>query len=300
MGRRSPLAGLLADAGAEPGTVDDVAEDSGFVYYSRFFRSPDGATLPEVRAPLLTPIGSFSILTLPSERGTWSVTVFNASRDQPLKRLRHAEAWTALLRACPLHAQWLDGEPITDVLPMGGVLDRHRRLDAERVVGVASVADAWACTNPSLGRGIALGLAHAVRLRDVVREHGADPAALARAWDEVTQREFMPWYAATVAGDRARLAEIDALRVGAVPPAPGDPGARLRAALPVAMGMYADVYRAGMEIISCLALPSEVFARPGVAERVLELAGSRDAPPPPGPGREQVLEILAGARAPAA
>jgi hypothetical protein len=47
-------------------------------------------------------------------------------------------------------------EPITDVLPMGGTIDRHRRLlvDGRPVAtGIAPLADAWACTNPATGRG---------------------------------------------------------------------------------------------------------------------------------------------------
>ena len=78
------------------------------------------------------------------------------------------------MRACPLHAHWLDGEPITHIMPMGGLIDRYRRYNgtAGRLV---SLGDAWACTNPSLGRGISLGLAHAALLRGVLREHD-DPA----------------------------------------------------------------------------------------------------------------------------
>ena len=32
------------------------------------------------------------------------------------------------VRACPLHAHWVDGEPVTDVLPMSGAVDRYRRF----------------------------------------------------------------------------------------------------------------------------------------------------------------------------
>ena len=39
------------------------------------------------------------------------------------------------------------------------------------------------------------------------------------------------------------------------------------------MAHDADVFRAGLEIVGCLALPQEVFARPGLAERVLGAAG---------------------------
>jgi 2-polyprenyl-6-methoxyphenol hydroxylase-like FAD-dependent oxidoreductase len=293
MGRRSALPKLLCEAGGDP--VHEEAEDCGFLYYTRFFRSADGS-LPEPRGPYLAHVGSFSIATLPADAGTWSITLFVSSRDQPLKRLRDVSAWSALVRACPQHAHWLEGTPITGIMPMGGVIDRYRRYSgngAGPVSGVASVADAWACTNPSLGRGIALGLSHVALLRRVVREHADSPADLARAWDEATERELTPWYRATVALDRARLAEIDTIRTGAKQRsiAQDDITARVRAAMPLAMSRDPDVFRAGLEISSCLALPQDVLARPGLAQRVLELAGDGTAPPP-GPTREQVLQLM--------
>jgi 2-polyprenyl-6-methoxyphenol hydroxylase-like FAD-dependent oxidoreductase len=292
MGRRSWLPAWLRELGAPP--IHEEAEDSGFMYYTRFFRSSDGRT-PQPRAPLLTPIGSFSILTLPADRGTWSVTLYASAGDRAMKSLRHPERWEAVVKACPFHAHWLDGQPITGVLPIAGVVDRLRRLrheEAPVATGVAAVGDAWACTNPSLGRGIALGLLHAVRLRDVVRAHVGDPAALAEAWDAETEAELTPWYRATVVVDRARLAEIDALREGREPPAPEDPVGRVRAALPAAMRQDPDVFRAGYEIVACLTLPQDVFARPGLAGRVLDLA-SMAAIPVLGPDRGELLRLVA-------
>ena len=62
-------------------------------------------------------------------------------------------------------------------------------------------------------------------------------------------------------------------------------------ALPSAMSRDADVFRAGLEILACLALPQEVFARPGLAQKVLENAG--DGPPSPmGPDRRQLLALM--------
>ena len=293
MGRSSPLPRLLAEAGTPP--LYEEAEDCGFIYYTRFFRSADGRC-PEPRTPgLLTPVGSFSILTLPSDCDTWCVTFFVASGDQPLKRLRHADRWTAVVRACPLHAHWLDGEPITDVLPMAGVLDRYRRLvSAGKPVatGLVLVGDAWACTNPSLARGLALGLGHAARLRDVVRTQLDYPVELVEAWDAVTEEEFMPWYRATVATDRARLAEMEAIRSGVERPPPDDAASAVRARFPVAAGRDPDLFRAFMEIVGCLTLPVDVFARPGLAERVLELVGPDELSPAPGPTRADLLELL--------
>ena len=76
------------------------AADSGFVYYTRFFRSADGST-PAPRGPLNSPFESHSILTLPADAGTWSVTLYGAAADPPLKRFRHEPVWTAVMRASP-------------------------------------------------------------------------------------------------------------------------------------------------------------------------------------------------------
>jgi 2-polyprenyl-6-methoxyphenol hydroxylase-like FAD-dependent oxidoreductase len=110
-GRQSASTQWLTAVGARPPYEEH--EDSGFVYYSRFFRGP----MPQRVAPVLTSFESFSVLTLPGDNNTWSVTLFTATGDQPLKALRHEETWTRTLRASPLHAHWIDGEPITPVLP---------------------------------------------------------------------------------------------------------------------------------------------------------------------------------------
>ena len=181
MGRRSPMTGWLAELADAP--IHEESEDSGFLYYTRFFRSRDGGRPPFRSAPL-TPIGSFSILVLPSDNDTWSVTLYTAAGDRPLKRLRDAERWEAVVAACPAHAQWLDGEPITGVLPMGGIIDRYRRLVADgrpAVTGVALLGDAWACVNPSSGRGMTLGMLHAQHLRDLVARGDRGPRAVRAA-----------------------------------------------------------------------------------------------------------------------
>ena len=69
----------------------------------------------------VAPLGTFpQLLTLPADNDTWSVTVFTSAGDQPLKRLRARDLWTAVVvAACPRHAHWLDGEPTTDVVPHG-------------------------------------------------------------------------------------------------------------------------------------------------------------------------------------
>jgi hypothetical protein len=127
---------------------------------------------------------------------------------------------------CPLHAHWLDGEPITDVLPMGGILDRYRRFVVDGVpvaTGIVSVGDSWACTNPSLGRGITIGLMHALGTVEVVREHLDNPLALTLAQDSMTETRVTPWYRNTIEIDRTRIARFNALIQGRPEPQPTDP-----------------------------------------------------------------------------
>jgi hypothetical protein len=92
------------------------------------------------------------------------------------------------------------------------------------------------------------------------------------------------------------MAQLEAARDGGPYVVPADPASRMRAALPLAMGVDAEAFRAAMEIIGCLALPSEVFARPGMAERVAKAAAARGGDARlPGPGRAELLEIVSSA-----
>ena len=50
--------------------------------------------------------------------------------------------------------------------------------------------------------------------------------------------------------------------------------------------------RAYLSVASFLATPDEVFATPGLRDRVLELGGSAPRYPLPGPSRAELLEVL--------
>jgi 2-polyprenyl-6-methoxyphenol hydroxylase-like FAD-dependent oxidoreductase len=293
MGRGSKLPNWLEAIGAR--CPIEEAEDSGFIYYTRFFRSTNGV-VPPYRTALLTYFHSFSLLTLPGDAGTWSVTLFISSGDQALKKLRDPKHWTALIAACPLHAHWLDGEPITDVLPMGGIIDRYRRFVVDGVpvaTGIVSVGDSWACTNPSLARGISMGLMHALGTVEVVRQHPDNPLALTLAHDSMTETRVTPWYRNTIEIDRTRIARFNALIEGRPEPQPTDTRARIAKAFLVAMMYDADLFRASVEIRSLLALPQEVMARPGLVDRIMEVSGTHEAVMPPGPSRKELLQLLA-------
>jgi 2-polyprenyl-6-methoxyphenol hydroxylase-like FAD-dependent oxidoreductase len=296
MGRRSELPRWLAALGARP--LAEEAEDSGFTYYTRYFRSPAGETPAFITGPL-TPFECFSLLTLPGDAGTWSVTVYISSRDQALKGLRHEANWAGLVGACPLHAHLLNGEPVSEILAMSGIVDRCRRMVVNGTpvaTGILPVGDALCCTNPSLGRGMTMGLMHAAGTAEVVGEHLGDPLALAAAHDRMSQDRIVPWYQQTVRLDQARKRQLDASIAG-TPTAPGgvltDDGGDGLAAIQSGMLYDADVFRAFLEIISLLALPAEIMARPGFRDLLARSVAGREPFAIPGPSRADLLSLLA-------
>jgi len=293
-GRRSPLPDWLESAGGRR-PVEEL-EDSGFVYYGRHFRSPDGTT-PPVLGPLAQTHGSVSTLTLPADNGTWGVGVITSAADKAMRELRHIERWTAVVKSLPLIAHWLDGEPLEDrVVVMAKIEDRHRSFTVDGLpvaTGVVAVADSWACTNPSLGRGASIGLMHSLALRDTVRAVGVeDPAAFSAAWAQATDTVVEPWYRATVGFDRHRLADIDAEIRGERYEPEGDDW-NLTQSMFFASGQDPDCLRVLLSIFGLLRTSEGVFADTALLDKVLTLgAGWRDAPRF-GPSRSELLSIVA-------
>ena len=56
------------------------------------------------------------------------------------------------------------------------------------------------------------------------------------------------------------------------------------------MGRDAELFRAGLEIIGCLAQPADVLARPGMAERIRAVGA---ATRPPDLARGDLLRLVA-------
>lgn len=290
-GRRSALPRLLKDIGAvEP--VEEL-EDCGFVYYARHFRSTDGA-VPPALGPLLMSYASYSTLTLPADNSTWAVGLITSSRDVQLRKLKDPRAWDRVVRSTPLIAHWSDGEPINDgVAVMAKIEDRHRAfvVDGRPVAtGVLPLADSWACTNPSLGRGMSIGAVHAAALRDVLHDPPDDHVATAREWHDVTMETVEPWYRTTLEYDSGRLAEIDAQIAGE--PFDPAPGYAATLALQCAAGKDPELLRALLEIVGVLDLPEHALGAPGLADRALELGAAWRDDALPGPNRDELLALV--------
>jgi 2-polyprenyl-6-methoxyphenol hydroxylase-like FAD-dependent oxidoreductase len=293
-GRRSPLPDWLEAAGGRR-PLEEL-EDLGFVYYGRHFRSADGTT-PPVMGPLLQAYGSVSVLTLPADNGTWGVGVIASAADKAMRELRHVERWTAVVRSLPLAAHWLEGEPLEDrIMVMAKLEDRHRTMTVDGApvaTGIAAVADSWACTNPSLGRGATLGLLQCLALRDTLRSTGVDdPAAFSAAWAEATASLAEPWYRATLSLDRHRLAEIDAEIRGEAYRPDGDDWDLIQS-LQFAAGSDPDCLRAVLSIFGLLRPADEVLADPGLLDKAVAVGGGWREEPRFGPSRSELLSIVA-------
>ena len=294
MGRRSPLPSWLAAVGARP--PGEELEDSGFMYYGRHYRSPDGS-LPADFGGALQEFGSISVATLAADNGTWSVLLVAGSDDRALLGLRDLTRWEKAVRSLPTVAHWIDAEPLEDrVITMTKIEDRIRKLDPDGrpvATGIVAVADAWACTNPSLGRGASIGMMHAQLLRDCLRSVGTDsPADLHEAFSEATARVVEPWYRATLGFDRHRLAEMRALAAGRTYE-PEDPMFGLAKAMRASVTNDPDCFRNFIDVAGVLATPEEVLARPGSLDKFVEHGGDWRERPAFGPTREELVALAA-------
>jgi 2-polyprenyl-6-methoxyphenol hydroxylase-like FAD-dependent oxidoreductase len=295
-GRRARIRDWLCAIGARPPVEE--REDAGFVYYARHFRSADG-TVPPAMGPFLQHYAPFSTITLPADRGTWSVGIITSSADHPVRALRDPAVWQAVLARCPLIAHWAAGpgiEPITDIDVMAGLEDRHRRLvvDGEPVVtGLVAVGDAWACTNPSLGRGASIGAVHARLLQQVLREVDlTDPDKVVRRFDDATCAGVEPLYRATVTFDRHRLAEMAGERDGR-PYESDDPAWHVAKAVSAAAVSDPDALRWYGRLSLLLEPAQSVFADTDLG-RLLALGATAPRYPLPGPSRAEVLAATGG------
>ena len=295
-GRRSALPDWLQDIGAR--RPREELEDSGFLYYQRTFRSADGSVPPMI-GPAQMHWGTISSITLPADNGTWTIVLVTGSRDTALRSLREADRWDAVVRGLPLVSHWLDGTAIDDgVQVMARLEDRYRGFAADGkpvATGVVAVADSWACSNPANGRGASIGMLHAVTLRDQLRAVSPDdPAKFAAAFHAATAETVEPWYRATLTTDRHRLGEIEAGIRGAAYD-PQDAAYGLEKALDNAVQHDPDCMRASFDIRFVLRTPQEVFARPGLRDKVLQLGAGWREERSFGPSREQLLALASSA-----
>jgi 2-polyprenyl-6-methoxyphenol hydroxylase-like FAD-dependent oxidoreductase len=295
MGRRSPLPRLLEEVGAR--APHEELEDSGLMYFARHFRSQDH-TMPVLFGPVLQDVGSLSTLTIPCDNDTWGVVLASSSGDKALYGLRDVERWSAVMRSLPFVAHWLDGEPLDDhVTTISKIEDRIRTfvIDDEPIVtGIVSVGDAWACSNPTRGRGASIGAVHGLLLRDLLRDVGLDdPAEFATAFHGATDEQVRPWFDWTLHEDRNRLAEIDA-EIRGVEYRPSDERFELERALGAASGKDPDLLRTSIAAALVVERLDDALADDATVARIRHLGSNWRDESTPGPGRDDLVKLVNG------
>jgi 2-polyprenyl-6-methoxyphenol hydroxylase-like FAD-dependent oxidoreductase len=138
--------------------------DSGAIYYCRYFALADG--VEHLDAPVLNPRGDLGYMGFNTFRGdnrTFAVILLAPAADRDLRVLRHDEAWRAACAAItPLDVMTSAdyGRPITDVMPMGGLMNVERTGEPG-VAGIVATGDGFCHTDPAFACGLSLSLAHA-------------------------------------------------------------------------------------------------------------------------------------------
>jgi flavin-dependent dehydrogenase len=168
----------------------------GFSYVSRMYRVLDDAAAEELDRyafPLAKLHDGYLVIVFPQDARTISALVVRASDDDDLALLRHTPAFDAAMAAIPHMARWTGPgrfEPITDVLPGGGLTNSYRG-QARAVRGLYCVGDSVCTTNPAAGRGVSLGLFQAQILLALIAE---DPTTAAAKFDEWCDQQIKPWF----------------------------------------------------------------------------------------------------------
>ena len=289
-GRRSAVSQWLVAAGGRAPLEE--RDDVGFVYYARHFRSADGS-VPVAMGPPVQPYESITMVALPADNGTWGVGFVASAKDAALRAARRPDVWERIMRSYPLVAHWIEGQPISDIDVMAKIEDRHRQYwvdGAPVATGLVAVGDAWACTNPSVGRGASIALRHVVALRDALRDVSpADGVEFAERFEKETAATVEPLFRDTQSYDRHRLAEIEA-QIAGRPYETDDVAWNLGQALRHGAPRDPDLLRAYISITTLLERGVDVFRQPGIAEKAVALGTPA---PAPGPSRQELVAIAA-------
>lgn len=313
-GRRGDVPGWFAAIGAAP--VPEEDEDTGIVYWSRFYRLLGDA--PTSEGPIGADLGYLKFAVFQGDNGTFSVTLATATEDAALRAISTPERFDAAAAAMQPIAPWLApgvSEPITEVHPMARLRNRIRHFVTDgrpAALGVVAVGDAHTCTNPLYGRGCSLAMVHAEVLADALTAHGAVDEAFHLAFEAATTEQLEPWYRASVNQDRMQRAEATRLLAeadGATAAPSGvdeDPDAVqrqfmrsvLRDGLFPAVRTDAMVFRAFLRGFNLLEAPEALMQDAEVTAKVLEAYQARDerTPEPPlGPDRADLLARISAA-----
>jgi 2-polyprenyl-6-methoxyphenol hydroxylase-like FAD-dependent oxidoreductase len=305
-GRRSALADWLSEIGCVP--IADESDDTGIVYFSRFYRLLDGAEYPPRTGPIGGDLGYLKYGVFVGDNRTFSVTLATPTGDSVLRaKLTDPATFDACARQLVATAPWLDGRavPITDsVHAMAGLINRwqqHVVNGQPLATGFVPIGDAVLCTNPLYGRGCATAFWGAHLMVAAIDAHPHEPRQMLIAYDDALRAEIYPWYRASVEQD------AEARRVAAALLAGEDPDGDATDQRRFMRGVFRDgllpalrrdpvVLRAFFRSLNLLTAPDAMIKDADVAARVLAVWQDREnrpAEPALGPKRRaDLLELL--------
>jgi len=303
-GRRSALPEWLARLGCV--TTGDEIDDTGIVYFSRFYRLLDGAGYPPRTGPIGGDLGYLKYGVFVGDNRTFSVTLATPTGDQELrKRLMDPDTFDSCARQLVATAPWLDGRavPITaSVHAMAGLVNLWRPYVVDGrplATGLVPIGDAVLCTNPLYGRGCATAFWGAHLMVAAIDAHPDDPEAMVLAYDAALRAEIHPWYRAGVEQDAEARRVAAALLAGEDPD--GDTSderrfmrAVFRDGLLPAIRRDPVVLRAFFRSLNLLTAPDAMIKDSDVGARVLAVWQDRDnRPPEPALGPKLRADLLA-------
>ncbi len=281
----------------------DEVEDTGIIYYSRFYRLRPGEEFPGADRLVGGDLTYLKYGVFWGDNDTYSLTLAAGDDDQTFRPVKDAAVFDAIGREIPAVSPWLDGraQAITEVHSMAGLLNRRRRYVVDEqplVTGFAAVGDAHVCTNPLYGRGCATGFWQADLLGQAFSAHG-DPADQAVAFDAAVTEHIIPWYEASVESDlgsrRAATRARAELTGDSLDEDPDEMRRSIfREGLMPATRLDAVVWRAFARTMNLLEPPS-AMRDPDVGARVFKIWEDREnrAPEPAlGPSRAEMLELV--------
>jgi len=303
-GRRSTLPDWLEEIGCAP--VDEVVDDTGIVYFSRFYRLRDGAGYPPRTGPIGGDLGYLKYGVFVGDNKTFSVTLATPTDDQELRKMLGApDVFDSCARQLVATAPWLDGraEPITEsVHAMAGLINRWRKfvVDGRAVAtGFIPVGDAVLCTNPLYGRGCSTAFWGAHLMVAAIEANPGDPEKMLLDYEASLRAEIYPWYRASVEQDAEARRVAVALLAGDDPDGDkSDPRTFMRGVfrdgLLPALRRDPVVLRAFFRSLNLLNAPNAMVKDPDVGARVLAVWQDRDnRPPEPELGPERRADLLA-------
>ena len=282
-GRRSALPVWFSQAGLNAPLEEQ--QDCGFFYITRYYRVKTGAELPVSKIPASVALDYATVFALGADNDTFSLTVTLSVNDPYRRALREPTCFEAFLHAVAHSEPWLRvGVPISNISTMSRIENRRRRLmtnDGPIVGGIVAIGDAALHTNPTLGRGISMGLIHAQHLAEVADGASDDPVGFVATFAEWTDTHLGVWYDTQVAADANALDRLAAGVLGQRLELPDTPPARFAAAAFLCASQDETVGVAVAKMAHLFAHPAQAFGDPLVASRInafIDSGASLDRP----------------------